>query len=205
MVDAWSESNEGGRAGLYAQRGAKGVPTLKNFAVEFPRQISRWAPVPDIYVDPKQAETMGEWSTPEGLWMPTNPLKVSTPVVPAAGAIKPPETKTFWHKGAFWGDQDIRFKLPALKTDQSLTLILGNDTIGKTKSTPPLMLTLKATVTDLQAALTRGPEQKLKEASLKIENAAAGQPIEISRRGSFVIVRIGGEDEQKTLLATKIN
>jgi len=204
VLDAWNESNGGGRAGLYAQKGAKGVPVLKNFAVEFPRQNSRWAPVPDIYVDPLQAQTMGAWSTPEGLWMPTNPLKVNTPVAVVAGAAKPPETKTFWHKGAFWGDQDIRFKLPAMKSDQSLTLILGNETLKATRSTPPLVLVLKTDGTNLMAALTRGTDQKLKDATKKIEGALENQPIEISRRGNFVIVRVGDEDSQSTLLAAKI-
>ena len=204
VVDAWNETNDGGRAGLYAQKGAKGTPVLKNFAVEFPRQTSRWAPVPDIYEDPLQAQTMGTWSTPEGLWMPTNPLKVSTPVVPAAGTAKPPETKTFWHKGAFWGDQDIRFKLPAMKPDQSLTLILGNETLQQSRSTPPLVLVLKTDGTNLMATLTRGEGEKLKDATRKIEGALENQPIEISRRGSFVIVRVGDEDNQSTLLAAKI-
>ncbi len=199
VVDAWNETNDGGRAGLYAQKGAKGTPVLKNFAVEFPRQVSRWAPVPDIYEDPLQAQTMGAWSTPEGLWMPTNPLKVSTPLPATTG-----ETKTFWHKGAFWGDQYIRFKLPAMKPDQSLTLILGNETLQQSKSTPPLILVLKTDGTNLTATLTRGANQKIKDATKKIEGPLENQPIEISRRGNFVIVRVGGEDSQSTLLAAKI-
>jgi len=200
VVDAWNESNDAGRAGLYAQKGGKGVPALKNFAVEFPHQKAVWAPVPEIYEDAKQAETMGEWSTPEGLWLPVNPIKTSTPL-PATAA----ETKTFWHKGAFWGDQDIRFKLPALKPDQSLTLILGNIAPGQSKDTLPLILTLKTVGTDLQAALSRGVDQKLKDGTKKIEGSLENLPLEISRRGSFVIVRVGEEDEQETLLAAKIS
>lgn len=199
VLDAWNESSDGGRAGLYAQKGAKGVPVLKNFAVEFPRQTSRWAPVPEIYVDPLQAKTMGEWSTPEGLWMPVNPIKATTPLPATTGTAQ-----TFWHKGAFWGDQDVRFKLPALQADQSLTLILGNETPGQTRSTPPLMLTLKTDGANLLAALSRGTDQKLKDGSRKIEGSLENQPIEISRRGSFVIVRVGDEDTQSTLLAAKI-
>ena len=119
-------------------------------------------------------------------------------------SVTPPETKTFWHKGAFWSDQDIRFKLPAMKPDQSLTLILGNETLQQSKSTPPLILVLKTDGTNLTATLTRGADQKLKDATRKIEGTLQNQPIEISRRGSFVIVRVGEEDNQSTLLSAKI-
>lgn len=201
VLDAWSDSNEGGRAGIYAQRGASGVPVIKDFAVEFPRQKSVWAAVPDIYVDPKQAETMGGWSTPEGSWLPVQPIKANT-ALPAAA--KAPDAKVFWHKGAFWGDQDIRFKLPELKAGQSLILMLGRIDSKQAADAPPLVLTLKNDGTNLLADLSRGENEKLKNATHKIEGELTGQPIELSRRGNYVVVRLGDEYSQTTLLAAQV-
>ena len=150
--------------------------------------------------------SVAPWSLPEppdriseGLWLPVNPVKATTPS-PATAA----ETKAFWHKGAFWGDQDIRFKLPVLKPDQNLTLILGNIAPNQAKSAPPLTLTLKTDGANLLAFLTRGADLKIKDGSKKIEGSLENLPLEISRRGSYVIVRVGDEDAQSTLLAAKI-
>jgi hypothetical protein len=207
VLDAWSDSNSAGRAGIYAQRGARGNPSLKDFAVEFPREKSVWASVPDIYVDPRQAETMGAWSTPEGLWLPVAPMETNIKLPPSAAAK---DAKVFWHKGAFWGDQDIRFKMPALKAGQNLTLILGDVAPNQTGSTLPLSLALTATTltkdaTQLDARLSRGASETLKEGKQKFDGALEGKPIEISRRGNYVIVRVGDEDTQQTLLAAKVS
>jgi hypothetical protein len=207
VLDAWNDSNGSGRAGIYAQRGPKGNPSLKDFAVEFPREKSVWAVVPDIYEYSKQAETMGAWSTPEGLWLPVAPMETNMKL-PASASAK--DAKVFWHKGAFWGDQDIRFKMPALKASQNLTLILGDIPPGQAGSTPPLSLALTATTpskdkTQLDASLSRGANEKLKEGKENIDGALEGKPIEISRRGNYVIVRVGDEDNQQTLLAAKVS
>jgi hypothetical protein len=207
VLDAWNDSNGAGRAGIYAQRGAAGNPSLKDFAVEFPREKSVWAVVPDIYVDERQAETMGGWSTPEGLWLPVAPMQTQMKL-PASATVK--DAKVFWHKGAFWGDQDIRFKMPDLKAGQNLTLILGDIAPGGAGSTPPLSLALTATTpangkTQLDATLSRGANEKLKEGKETIDGALEGKPVEISRRGNYVIVRVGDEDAQQTLLAAKVS
>jgi len=201
VLDAWSDSNEGGRAGIYAQRGTGGAPVIKDFAVEFPRQKSVWAAVPDIYVDPKQAETMGGWSTPEGSWLPVQPIKNNITLPAAATAA---DAKVFWHKGAFWGDQDIRFKFPELKAGQSLILMLGRVDPKQAATAPPLVLTLKNDGTNLLATLSRGESEKIKDATHKIEGELTGQPIELSRRGNYVVVRLGDEDAQSTLLAANV-
>lgn len=200
VLDAFDESLPAGRAGIYAQRGAKGVPTLKNFAVEFKGEKKVWAYVPDLYGMSAQPDTMGGWSTPEGLWMPAKPVSV--------GAGTPPATtpttgdNTFWHKGAFWGDGDVRVKLPDLKAGQNLVLLFGD--VSRAANTPPLKLTLNYDAGNLKASLARGDAQ-LGAGTAKIEGEIKDKPLEVSRRGRFVIVRSGPQDEQSTLLVAKVS
>jgi hypothetical protein len=194
VLDAFDTSLQNGRAGLYAQRGAQGVPTLKNFAVEFPRERKTWAVVPDLYATDREATTMGGWSTPEGLWLP------STPVSTAKAAD--PGDKTFWHKGTFWGDGDVRVKLPDLQAGQNLTLYFSG--LSREKSAAPLKLSLQNAAGSLKAQLTRGSE-KLGEGAQKIENTLKDKPLEVSRRGRFLIVRTGTQDDQSTLLVAKVH
>jgi hypothetical protein len=193
VLDAFDTTLGSGRAGLYAQRGAKGVPRVKNFAVEFPREKKTWAVVPDLYSTDREATTMGGWSTPEGLWLP------GTPVSTAKAAD--PGDKTFWHKGTFWGDGDVRVKLPDLQAGQNLTLYFSG--ASREKSAAPLKLTLQNATGNLKASLTRG-ETKLGEGSMKIEGALKDKPLEVSRRGRFIIVRTGPQDEQSTLMVAKV-
>jgi hypothetical protein len=191
IIDAFDTSLEGGRAGLYAQRGATGVPSLKNFSIEFPAERKTWAVVPDLYSTDREAQTMGGWSTPEGLWLPAQPVKT--------GAVS--DDKTFWHKGAFWGDGDVRVKLPDLKPGEKLTLLFGNAT--RSANAPPLKLTLAYDAANLKANLERGTS-KLGEGSAKIEGGIKDKPLEVSRRGRFLILRTGPQDEQSTLMVAKV-
>lgn len=198
ILDAFDESLPAGRAGIYAQRGAGGIPALRNFQIEFPREKKTWSVVPDLYSISGQPETMGIWSTPEGLWLPAQPVKTSTPATPdIAGG-----DKTFWHKGAFWGDGDVRVKLPALPAGQNLILLFGNT--SRTASNLPLKLTLSFDTGNLKASLTRG-EEKLGEGLAKIEGEVKDKPLEVSRRGRFVIVRSGPAEMQSTLMVAKVS
>jgi hypothetical protein len=194
ILDAFDTSLSSGRAGLYAQRGAKDAPRLRNFAVEFPRERKTWAVVPDLYSTDREATTMGGWSTPEGLWLP------GTPVSTAKAAD--PGDKTFWHKGTFWGDGDVRVKLPDLQAGQNLTLYFSG--ASREKSAAPLKLALQNAGGSLKADLTRGSE-KLGEGTQKIEGALKDKPLEVSRRGRFIIVRTGPQDEQSTLMVAKVS
>ncbi|MDQ3815666.1 MAG: hypothetical protein M3347_17265 [Armatimonadota bacterium] len=228
LLDAFDESLSSGRAGLYAQRGAKGIPSVASFIVEFPRSRPTWGKVPDLYEDPKQAQTMGEWSTPEGLWM-----AASTPIVtpgmtatatapptvapasnppatgtPATGAAPANADTTYWHKGAFWGDGSVRFRLPALSGGHNLNLVFGE---GRSI----FVLTLRAEANVLKAALAHGDatggkvtvngekQAVLGSGEAKVEGAVEGQLIEVARRGSFIIVRLGA-DNPRTLLAARL-
>jgi hypothetical protein len=165
---------------------------LKNFAVEFPRERKTWAVVPDLYSTDREAQTMGAWSTPEGLWLPGTP--VSTGVAPAE--------KTFWHKGAFWGDGDVRVKLPGLPAGENLTLLFGNT--SRDKNAVPIKLVLKMEAGNLKADLSRGTT-KLGTGSMKVEGEIKDKPLEVSRRGRYIIVRTGPQDEQSTLLVAKVS
>ena len=221
LLDAFDESLPAGRAGLFAQRGLKGIPQAVSFAVEFPRVRPTWGKVPELYEDPKQALTMGSWSTPEGLWVAAgtpavapgtatvtataNPPATATPATGAATAAAP---STYWHKGAFWGDGSVRFKLPALPAGKDLNLVFG-------ESKSALVLSLRAQEAVLKATLTRGDatagrvtvgqdkQAVLGSGEAKLEGAVEGQVVEVARRGGFVIVRVGA-DNARTVLVAKL-
>jgi hypothetical protein len=222
IVDAFDESLPDGHAGIYAMRGAQGVPTVASFMVEFPRPRATWSQVNDLYEDARQAETMGEWSTPQGFWSDAVPVgsnaSKSAPAVAPAGnppapAATPAATATgnkiMWHKGTFWGDQAVRFKLPLLTAGQILTLIF--DAVHQDTASKPtaIDLTLKVDAGILAASLLRNDVpamngQKAVSGQLKIEGTGEGQDIEVARRGSFLIVRVGTGDSQRTLLSARV-
>ena len=94
VLDAFDLKLAQGRAGVYAQNGG----SIRAFATEFPTRRAAWAKVPELYEVAQQAQTMGNWSTPEGFW-----------VARTAG------TAPVWeHKGRFFGDGELRFALPDL-------------------------------------------------------------------------------------------
>ena len=224
VADAFDESLRSGRAGLWSWR-AGSAPTFGAFAVRFPDARPTWAKVPELYVDEKQAETMGEWSTPEGSWTPSNPMAspteiasrpgtASTPVaVPAAGTAgaKP---KTMWHKGTFWGDGSMKFKAPDLSGDQSFVILLDSPHLKPSASSGasndasanPAQLAFTMKDGALQAALTRlGEAKPLASGSLKIEGKVSDYTIDIRQRGSFMIARAYKSDESRsTLFATRV-
>jgi len=232
VLDAFDETISDGRAGLYGRRGAQGTPKLSAFSVEFPRAHVTWAKVPDLYELERQAETMGGWSTPEGLWAPSNPLDSvkpgtgpsttappgqSTPATttpmpgtsPMPGGDTMPGNKVLWHKGAFWGDDSIRFKLPKIEAGQTLTLVLGD-----ARRTGSQAVTLQTAGSMVKASLAgadlSGPQLKVAAANtthrgqVKIEGALDAQVVEVMRRGSFLIVRMGTAEKQRTLIAARV-
>ena len=166
-----------------------------------------------------QPLTMGGWSTPEGAWMPLTPIggagvqNVSTPAVvapvavpavaPAAVApavITPDASKnqTMWHKGPFWGDGTVRFKLPVLAADQKLNLVFGDPKRNA------VTLTLKAEASTLKGTLSRGvvggAMTQIAQGAATLEGKVEGQTVEVARRGRFIIVRVG-ESNTKMLVA----
>jgi hypothetical protein len=180
IVDAFDVTLADGRAGLYAQAGAGTTPKATNFAVEFPVVRSTWAKVPDLYELEQQAQTMGGWSTPQGFWVP-----VST-----SGS----EGKMLRHKGAFYGDDTLRFQLPDLTGGKALQLEFG---VAAGKEIQIKMSGADALKVDLTSA---GGAQSATEKF----DSLANLPVEISRRGTFVIIRAGAADKQKVVMAARV-
>jgi hypothetical protein len=196
VVDAFDDSLEAGRPGLFAQGDAKtkAAPRFTMFGVEFPRPHATWAKVPEIFTTGDQPTTMGGWSTPEGSWIPMTPLASGNPKVTP---ISTGDGKTFWHKGAFWGDGSVRFKLPALQNDQKLDLIFGDP------AHVSYVLTLSLADQTLKANISRmsdGQTSDLAKGDIKLEGKVKDQPVELLRRGRFLILR-AGEKNQKVLVA----
>ena len=197
LVDAFDESLQGGRPGLFAQADAKtkATPRFLMFGVEFPRPRPTWAKVPELYTTGPQPETMGGWSTPEGSWIPMTPL-----AAPGGAQVTPVSTgdsKTFWHKGAFWGDGSVKFKLPALLETQKIDLIFGDP------ARVSYVLTLRQSGQTLKTVLSRlekAQSRELAKGDVKLEGKAVGQPVELLRRGTFLILR-AGNNNQKVLVA----
>ncbi|HEX8834333.1 MAG TPA: hypothetical protein VF719_09030 [Abditibacteriaceae bacterium] len=204
IIDAFDDARDAGRAGMSAQNGMGSTPRIANFAVEFIRARPTWAKVPDLFEEERQAQTMGGWSTPQGFWLAENDrtgaaIEATTATSAAKG--------TLWHKGRFWGDDSVRFPLPAIPTGQSLDLMFAEASRGGTSNSAAaasaLKLNLRMEGGALKAGLARG-SKTLGSGSTKLEGAPEAQIIEVSRRGTFVIVRNGSKDgEMKTLLAAR--
>ena len=165
IVDAFDATLKSGRAGIYAQNG-KNASRVGDFSVEWSQKTSNWAKVPALYEVEQQAQTMGGWSTPQGFW------------VARAGKNELPND-ALWHKGEFFGEEDLRFALPDLSGDKRMQLVFAAQNGAK--------LTLVLTQKDgLRAELGDGKAKWSGEAKLE-----KGAPIEIARRGSFFIVQSG--------------
>lgn len=215
IVDAYDDSLGAGRAGLYAQAAGK-RPEISQFMVEFPRRRPTWAKVPDLYGDDKQAITMGGWSTPQGLWV-NEPITTTVSSTPAA---TPGDTKTYWHKGTFWGDRSIRFKMPKLDAGQSVVLVFNDVEANAATPGDSRQLTLQAgagtlnanlvdnrAVGQMNAAVGKGDaaaKPKSWTGMLKMEGAVENTVVEIDRRGSYFIVRVGEGEKARTLLAARV-
>ncbi|HEX9997418.1 MAG TPA: hypothetical protein VGB45_09765 [Abditibacterium sp.] len=162
IVDAFDTTLKSGRAGIYAQNG-KTAARVSDFSVEWSQKTSNWAKVPALYEVEQQAQTMGGWSTPQGFWI----------------ARTGEASKTLWHKGEFFGEEDLRFALPDLSGDKKMQLVFAAQNGGK--------LTLILSQKDaLLAELADGKSNW--NGSAKLEK---GAPIEIARRGNFFITRCG--------------
>ena len=203
LVDAFDDSLNSGRPGLFAQSDTKtkATPRFSMFGVEFPRARPTWAKVPELYATGPQPETMGGWSTPEGSWVPMTPLAAPGSSANAAQVtpVSTADNKTFWHKGAFWGDGSVKFKLPALLENQKIDLIFGDP------ARVSYVLTLRQSGQTLKTVLSRTEKEQSRELAkgdVKLEGKAAGQPVELLRRGSFLILRAG--DKNQKVLVTKM-
>jgi hypothetical protein len=195
LLDAYDETLSAGKAGIYAKKSAANAPRFTGVLVHFPQQRQVWAKVPELYVDPLQAETMGEWSTPQGSWIPVSPTSAK------AGTVDSKDAKTLWNKGLFWGDGDVTFKLPALTKDQKVELLLGDASMpDDAKSTFRLELTADAGT--LSAALWQGEVSGQTVASGKtaFKDKLEGQTLIVSRRGRFIIVRLGDNNSHAFLV-----
>lgn len=202
IVDAFDESLTGGRAGMFAERGAHGVPQLTAFGVSFPTAKATWAKVPELYDLDQQAQTMGGWSTPEGFWI--NDAPVST--IANTTSSTNPATSVRWHKGTFWGDGSVRFNLPALDAKQELKLMFDNVQSASAARAHSVTLSLKASAGVLKGSITRGGTAKVNHGAgeLKLDGPVAGQPIEVEQRGTFIIVRVGKPATAHTLLVAHL-
>ncbi len=197
LLDAFDDDIDSGRPGFFAQGDAKSktAPKITAFAVEFPHPRPTWASVPDLYSTGPQPLTMGGWSTPEGAWMPLPPL--ADPGVQFVGTTDT-TSKTMWHKGPFWGDGTVRFKMPALAADQKLNLVFGDPKRNA------VTLMLKAEATTLKGTLSRGAAggalTQIAQGQAALEDKIEGQTVEVARRGRLIIVHVG-ESNTKLLVA----
>jgi hypothetical protein len=186
LLDAYDETLPTGKAGIYAKKNSANAPRFAGVLVHFPQQRQVWAKVPELYVDPLQAETMGEWSTPQGSWIPVSPTSAK------ADKTDVKDAKTLWNKGLFWGDGDVTFKLPALTKDQKVELLLGDASKpDDPKSTFRLELSADSGI--IYAGLWQGesPGQSLASGKTTFKDKLEGQVLTVSRRGSFIMVRLG--------------
>lgn len=167
IVDAFDTTLGAGRAGITAQNG-QSAAQVSEFSVEWPQKTSNWAKVPEIFEVDMQAQTMGGWSTPQGFW-----------VARPSGDKGAPRTNAVWHKGEFFGDEDVQFALPDLSGDKQMQLMFA----GKAGEKLTLALAGKE---ELKATLSDGKRTWTGAAKL-----AAGAKLEIARRGTFFIVRSG--------------
>ncbi len=166
VVDAFDTSLSVGRAGITAQNG-QSIARITDFSVEWPQAGSNWAKVPELFEVETQAQTMGGWSTPQGFWIARPGEKGAAP------------TNAVWHKGEFFGDEDVAFTLPDLSGDKTTTLLFA----GRNGAKFTLNLSQKD---DFKAILSDGKRSWNGAAKL-----AAGARLTIARRGTFFIVRSG--------------
>jgi hypothetical protein len=186
LLDAYDETLSAGQPGIYAKKNASTAPRFNGVLVHFPEERQVWAKVPELYVDPLQAETMGEWSTPQGAWIPVSPTS------PKAGTVAAKDAKTLWNKGLFWGDGDVTFKLPALAKDQKVKLLLGDASRPDgAKSTFRLEISADAGVLNATPWQGESQGQPLAAGKSTFKDKIEGQVLTVSRRGRFFIIRLG--------------
>lgn len=203
LVDAFNEEHAAGRPGIFAQNGATGKPVTSEFEVSFPRARATWAKVPDLYTEGPQPLTMGGWSTPEGFWLTSS---MRTGALVEAGSAKPQAGETLWHKGRFWGEDSVKFTLPAIEAGKSLDLMFAAVPAkgGAAFTDTAMKLSFKVDGDKLSTDLLKG-KAALGHGETKIVGAANTQSVEVERRGSFVIVRVHGKDEKpRTVLAARL-
>jgi hypothetical protein len=226
IVDAFDESLKAGRAGVYAQNGSSGAAQLRAFGVEFPEVRPTWAKVPELFVEERQAETMGGWSTPQGFWASASPLAdAATPTansgvgntVAALNAGQSAARKTgtaLWHKGAFWGDGRVGFQLPKLEAGQvfglSFTTAAKSNAGGWSKAPSPLQMSLAIDKSTLKTTLSRTPDKSSKplwSGDTKLDGAPTDYNFELLQRGTFLIGRLkkAKGETSTTLFAARVN
>lgn len=226
IVDAFDESLKAGRAGVYAQNGSSGATQLRAFGVEFPEARPTWAKVPELYVEERQAETMGGWSTPQGFWSSASPVAdAATPTANSglgntvaalnAGTSAARKTGTsLWHKGAFWGDGRVGFQLPKLEAGQvfglSFTTAAKLNSGGWSKAPSPLQMSIALDKSTLKTTLSRTPDKSSKplwSGDTKLDGTPTDYNFELLQRGTFLIGRLkkAKSETSSTLFAVRVN
>lgn len=123
-----------------------------------------------------------EWPQKRATWAKIPELFVADQQTPSMGSWSTPQG--FWsaktgagstleHKGRFFGGQSVRFPLPDLKDEKTARLEIGTNT------------------TVVFGAAQMSIEKAGKTLEIQKIALAKGTPVEIERRGTFVIVRAG--------------
>jgi len=102
---------------------------------------------------------------------------------------------------------DIDAALPAIEAGKSLDLMFAAVPAkgGAASADTAMKLAFKVDGDKLSTDLLNG-KTVLNHGEMKINGAANTQSIEVERRGSFVIVRVNGKDEQpRTVLAARLS
>ena len=206
VIDAFDTDLTMGRPGILASAGTAPA-RIAAWSVTFPEKRPTWAKVPELYEAEQQAETMGGWSTPEGFWLPARPVADGMPA-PVAATTDGPKTDgkadekkpdTLWHKGAFWGDGQLKFQVPALTDKQQFAVLLASG-----RQAPEVKLQFRIENGVLKLAL-QDDKAKATTGEAKLEGKPTDYNVEVQQRGSYLIARLqkAGEDERKVLLATR--
>ena len=202
VIDAFDTDLTMGRPGILASAGQNTPARIAAWSVTFPEKRPTWAKVPELYEAEQQAETMGGWSTPEGFWLPARPVAdgAPAPVVKTDAKADDKKPDTLWHKGAFWGDGQLKFQVPALTDKQQFAVLLASG-----RQTPEVKLQFRIENNVLKLALQGDDKAKATTGEAKLEGKPTDYNVEVQQRGSYLIARLektSGED-RKVLLATR--
>ena len=107
---------------------------------------------------------------------------------------------TLWHKGAFWGDGQLKFQVPELTDKQQFAVLLASG-----RQSPEVKLQFRIENSVLKLALQDDDKAKQTTGEAKLEGKPTDYNVEVQQRGSYLIARLqkAGDDERKVLLATR--
>ncbi len=200
VLDAFDTDLAMGRPGILASAGKNASARIAAWSVTFPEKRPTWAKVPELYEAEQQAETMGGWSTPEGFWLPVRPVADGAPAPVAATPADIKKADTLWHKGAFWGDGQLKFQVPELTDKQQFVVLLASG-----RQAPEVKLQFRIENNLLKVALQDDDKAKPNTGEAKLDGKPTDYNVEVQQRGSFLIARLQktGDDERQVLLATR--